>query len=77
MPVVYDDILFKNGFRADIIVEDLVFIELKAVEKIVYVHQQQLLTYLKASNLKLGLLINFGAPLIKYGINASYGLKEG
>ncbi len=43
-------------------------VELKAVEKMAYVHQQQLLTYLKASNLKLGLLINFGAPLIKYGI---------
>ena len=68
MPVVYDKVILNNRYRVDIIVEDLVIVELKAVEKIAYVHQQQMLTYLKASNLKLGLLINFGAPLIKYGI---------
>lgn len=68
MPIVYDDVVIENGYRADIIVEDLVIIELKTIEKIAYVHKKQLLTYLKLSNYKLGLLINFGAPLIKYGI---------
>ncbi len=68
MPVILDGIEINNGYRADIIVEDLIIIELKAVEKIAYVHQKQLLTYLKFSGMKLGLLINFGAPLIKYGI---------
>jgi len=77
MPVVYDQAILNNGYRVDILVEDLVIVELKAVEKIAYVHQQQLLTYLKASNLKLGLLINFGAPLIKYGIKRVVnGLEE-
>ena len=77
MPVVYDKVILNNGYRADIIVEDLVIVELKAVEKIAYVHQQQMLTYLKASNLKLGLLINFGAPLIKYEIKRVVnGLEE-
>ena len=68
MPVIYDDVVIENGYRADIIVEDLVIIELKSLEKIAYVHKKQLLTYLKLSNYKLGLLINFGAPLIKLGI---------
>ncbi len=53
MPVVYDKVILNNGYRVDILVEDLVIVELKAVEKIAYVHQQQLLTYLKASNLNL------------------------
>lgn len=77
MPVIYDDVVIENGYRADMIVEDLVIIELKSVDKIAYVHQKQLLTYLKLSNFKLGLLINFGAPLIKYGIKRIVnGLQE-
>jgi GxxExxY protein len=77
MPVVYDNVMLDKGYRADFIVEDLVIIELKAVENIAYVHQKQLLTYLKISNFKLGLLINFGAPLIKYGIKRVVnGLEE-
>lgn len=68
MPIIVDDIKMDTAYRIDIIVEDLVIIEVKAVEKVAYVYQKQLLTYLKFSNLKLGLLINFGAPLIKYGI---------
>lgn len=55
-------------FRADIIVENKVIIELKSMEKITNIHQKQLLSYLKASGLRLGLLINFGATLIKDGI---------
>ena len=57
------------GFRADIIVEDKVIIELKSIEAIAPVHKKQLLTYLKIANLKLGLLINFNEALIKDGIH--------
>jgi GxxExxY protein len=64
----YDEIEFDEGFRADLIVEDLVILELKSVESTAPVHKKQLLTYLKLTGLKLGLLINFGAPLIKDGI---------
>jgi GxxExxY protein len=56
------------GFRADVIVENKVIIELKSVEEIAKVHQKQLLTYLKLTGLKLGLLINFNEALIKNGI---------
>ncbi len=56
------------GFRADLIVENKIIVELKSVEVIAPVHPKQLLTYLKLTGLKLGLLINFNVPLIKYGI---------
>lgn len=56
------------GFRADLIIEDKVIIELKSVEKISPVHPKQLFTYLKITDIKLGLLINFNEPLIKNGI---------
>ena len=57
------------GFRADLIVENKVIIELKSIEAIAPVHKKQLLTYLKIANLKLGLLINFNEALIKDGIH--------
>jgi GxxExxY protein len=57
------------GFRADLIVENKVIIELKSVESIAPVHKKQLLTYLKLTGLKLGLLVNFNEALIKDGIN--------
>lgn len=66
--VVYDDIKMDKGFKADIIVENKVILELKAVEHILPVHQKQLLTYLKLTEMKLGLLINFNVALIKNGI---------
>lgn len=56
------------GFRADIIVEKILIIELKSVETIARVHPKQLLTYLRITEMKLGLLINFGDKLIKDGI---------
>ena len=56
------------GFRADLIVEDKVIIEIKSVEKITLTHKKQLLTYLKITDLKLGLLINFNEGLIRNGI---------
>ncbi len=70
MPVsiVYDDVCLGVGFRADLVVEDKVIVELKSVEEISKVHSKQLLTYLRLDDKRLGLLINFGAPLIKQGI---------
>jgi GxxExxY protein len=75
--VEYDGIQFEEGFRADLIVSDCVMIELKSVESLAPVHKKQLLTYLRLTGLKLGLLINFGAPLIKDGIvRVVNGLEE-
>lgn len=68
IPVKYETIIMEIGFRADIIVEDKVIIELKSLESIKQVHKKQLLTYLKLSNLKLGLLINFNVEMLKDGI---------
>jgi GxxExxY protein len=68
IPVVYDQIKMELGFRADIIVENKVIIELKSIEAIAPVHAKQLLTYLKLTGLKLGLLVNFNEALIKDGI---------
>ena len=58
----------EAGFRADLIVEDKVIVEIKSVEALAPVHHKQLITYLKLSKLKLGLLINFNEALIKNGI---------
>ena len=68
IPVVYETVKMELGFRADIIVEKKVIIELKSVESLQSVHSKQLLTYLKVSGLKLGLLINFNETLLKNGI---------
>ena len=68
IPVIYDDIKMDLGFRADMVVGEKVILELKSVENILPVHKKQLLTYLKLSDLKLGLLINFNVALIKDGI---------
>lgn len=64
----YDDLHFDVGYRADILVNDLVIIELESVEHTAPVHKKQVLTYVRLANLRLGLLINFGAPRIKDGI---------
>ena len=69
VPVVYESVRLDAGFRADLIVEDLVIVELKSLEKVVPVHKKQLMTYLKLSGKRLGLLVNFGEELIKDGIN--------
>ncbi len=68
LPVVYESVILDEGYRADIVVANKVIIELKSVEKIIPVHTKQLLTYLRLSKMKLGLLINFGDNLIKDGI---------
>ncbi|MGC8641807.1 MAG: GxxExxY protein [Isosphaeraceae bacterium] len=66
--VVYETVVLDVGFRADLIVEEKVIVELKSVAELAPVHKKQLLTYLKLSGLKLGLLINFNVELIKDGI---------
>ena len=68
IPVVYQEVRLDIGFRADLIVEDKVIIELKAVESTAPVHKKQLLTYLRLTGKRLGLLINFNVVLIKDGI---------
>ncbi len=68
VPVVYEDVIIDLGFRADFILEDLLVIELKSVEEILQVHRKQLLTYLKLSHKKLGLLINFNVAFLRSGI---------
>ena len=68
IPVVYDNIHMDDGFRADMIVASKVIVELKSLEVIAPVHKKQLLTYLRLSDRRLGLLINFGAEFIKDGI---------
>ncbi|OPZ82427.1 MAG: hypothetical protein BWY76_02718 [bacterium ADurb.Bin429] len=66
--VMYDSLTFDIGFRADIIVKDIVILELKSVETLLPVHKKQLLTYLRLTDRHLGLLINFGAAYIRDGI---------
>lgn len=68
IPVVYECKRMDLGFRADLIVENAVIIEIKSVETIAPVHQKQLLTYLRLADGRLGLLINFNESLIKKGI---------
>ena len=68
LAIQYDGIKLDPGFRADLIVEERVIVELKAIEKVLPVHKKQLMTYLKLSGLKLGLLVNFNVGLIKDGI---------
>ena len=68
IPVIWKNIKMEIGFRADLIVEEKVIIELKSVETLAPVHPKQLLTYLRITGLKLGLLINFNEKLIKNGI---------
>jgi len=68
LPVIYESMKLEEGFRADLVVEDKVIVELKSVEILAPVHKKQLLTYLKISGKKLGLLINFGSALIKDGM---------
>jgi len=68
IPIGYRGIQFDEGFRADIMVEDKVILELKSVECVNNAHRKQLLTYLKLTGMKLGYLLNFGEALMKQGI---------
>ncbi|WP_456314677.1 GxxExxY protein [Pseudomonas shirazensis] len=68
LPVVWDEIKLDIGFRTDLIIENKLILEIKSIEKITEVHAKQIMTYLKITKMKLGLLINFNVPLIKFGI---------
>jgi GxxExxY protein len=68
LPVEYKGVKLDAGYRIDILVDQLVIVELKAVERLEPIHEAQLLTYLKLRQLWLGLLINFNVPVLKHGI---------
>jgi GxxExxY protein len=68
IPIVFDGIVIENGFRADIVVEGKLLIELKSIEKLAPIHGKQLLTYLRLAGLPVGLLMNFGQPTFKEGL---------
>ncbi len=68
IPIQYDGQRFEEGFRADLIVDCKVIVELKSVETVHLAHKKQLLTYLRLTGLKLGYLLNFGETLMKDGI---------
>jgi len=69
IPIVYEGVRIEIGFRADLIVQDKVIVEIKSVEALAQIHRKQLLTYLRLADKRLGLLINFNAVLIKDGIS--------
>jgi GxxExxY protein len=68
VPVIYDDVRLDAGYRLDLLVNDCVVIELKSAERLIPLHDAQLLTYLKLTGYRLGILINFNTKLIKDGI---------
>ena len=68
IPIVYEGVRVDAGLRLDILVEKSIILELKAVDKLLPIHQSQLLTYLKLSDLRLGLLINFNVDMFKQGV---------
>ncbi len=65
----YDGMFFENAFRIDVLVDERVIVEIKSVEKLAYVHSKQLLTYLRLTNLHVGLLLNFGSATLKEGLH--------
>ena len=76
IPIEYDGIRFDEGFRADLIVEEKVVLELKSVEKVTPAHKKQIQTYLRLTGCKLGYLLNFGAALMKHGITRAVNNLE-
>ena len=68
MPVFYKDVMLDCGYRVDLIVEDQVIVEIKSVNSLASIHEAQLLSYLKLSDCKVGLLINFNVRILKEGI---------
>lgn len=68
LPIIYEDLRIENAFKPDIIIENKVILEIKTVDYISPIHKAQLLTYLKMSNCKLGLLLNFQSNIFKDGI---------
>ena len=76
IPIVYDGIEFSEGLRLDLLVEDSIIIEVKAVEKVNPVWEAQIISHLKLLNKDLGFLINFNVPLIKSGIRRFINTKK-
>ncbi len=77
VPVEYERVRFDEGYRLDLLVEDKVIVEIKSIEQIAAVHKKQLLTYLRLTNKRLGLLINLNEELIRNGISRVVnGLKD-
>ena len=73
----YEELVFEEGYRLDLIVEDKVIVEVKSIEEILPIHKKQLLTYLRLKNKRLGLLINFNENLIRDGITRiANGLED-
>ncbi|WP_426478457.1 GxxExxY protein [Chryseobacterium sp. CBSDS_008] len=68
LPIIYEDLRIENAFRLDMIIENKVILEIKAVDYISPTHKAQLLTYLKMSNCKLGMLLNFQSDVFKNGV---------
>ncbi|HZX13222.1 MAG TPA: GxxExxY protein [Thermodesulfobacteriota bacterium] len=68
MPIFYKDVMLDYGYRVDLIVEDQIIVEVKSVSSLASIHEAQLLSYLKLSNCKIGLLINFNVKYLKQGI---------
>jgi len=68
LPVVYKEVRLDIGYRIDIVIEEQLIVELKTVEKLAPIHEAQLLTYLRLSGLKIGLLLNFNTSVLKNGI---------
>lgn len=68
LPIEYKKIKLDCGYRIDIVIEDKIIVELKSIEKVLPIHEAQLLTYMKLSGIKIGLLINFNACKLKDGI---------
>jgi GxxExxY protein len=68
IPITYDGVVIDNAFRADLLIENTLLVELKSSERIAPVHAKQVLTYLRLMNLPLGLLMNFGQPMFKSGL---------
>ena len=68
IPITYDGVVIDNAFRADLLIENTLLVELKSSERIAPVHAKQVLTYLRLMNLPLGLLMNFGQPTFKSGL---------
>jgi GxxExxY protein len=77
VPIIYKDVRFDEGFRADLIIEEKVLLELKSVERVLPAHKKQVQTYLRLTGLKLGYLLNFGEAVLKSGITRCVnGLAE-
>ena len=68
LPIIYEEVRLEAGYRLDLVVQDAVVVEIKSVEAILPIHKAQLLSYLKLSGYKVGLLVNFNVELLKQGV---------